>query len=234
MIYAHIMAGGIGRRMGNTPLPKQYLMLGSRPIIVHTIEKFLLNDKFEMIIVSVPETWISYTNEIFEKYKILDSRIHVIAGGKERNDTLEKAIQFISDANGIQLNDSIIVHDAVRPFVTKRIIDDNIKALEEYNAVDTVVPAFDTIVRGSGSVVEEIPNRSLMYQGQTPQSFNIQLFVDNYHKLSDEEKASLTDSAKIMLMSGERVAMVTGDVSNMKVTTLYDLKIARAILSEGH
>lgn len=234
MIYAHIMAGGIGKRMGNTPLPKQFLKLGSKPIIVHTAEKFILNSKFEMIIVSTPEEWIAYTKQIFEKYGLSDERIKIIAGGAERNDTLEKAITFISENNGINAEDKIIVHDAVRPFVSKRIIDDNIKALENYNAVDTVIPAFDTIVKGDGGEIHEIPDRALMYQGQTPQSFNIQHFMNSFANLTVEQKKVLTDSAKISLITGEKVGMVNGDLSNMKITTTYDLKIANAILSEGH
>lgn len=234
MIYAHIMAGGVGKRMGNTPLPKQFLKLGSKPIIIHTVEKFILNSKFDMIIVSTPEEWISYTKQIFGKYHLTDDRINVIAGGAERNDTLEKAISFISKKNVINPEDSIIVHDAVRPFVSKRIIDENIIALDTYNAVDTVVPAFDTIVCGDGKEVQSIPDRAVMYQGQTPQSFNIQHFIDSYAKLDDEQKEILTDSAKISLMSGEHVGMVEGESSNMKITTTYDLKIANAIVSEGH
>lgn len=234
MIYAHIMAGGIGKRMGNTPLPKQFLKLGSKPIIVHTAEKFILNSKFEMIIVSTPEEWIAYTKQIFEKYGLSDERIKIIAGGAERNDTLEKAITFISENNRINAEDKIIVHDAVRPFVSKRIIDDNIKALESYNAVDTVIPAFDTIVKGDGGEIHEIPDRALMYQGQTPQGFNIQHFMNSFAKLTVEQKKVLTDSAKISLITGEKVGMVNGDLSNMKITTTYDLKIANAILSEGH
>lgn len=234
MIYAHIMAGGVGKRMGNTPLPKQFLKLGSKPIIIHTVEKFILNSKFDMIIVSTPEEWIAYTKQIFEKYHLTDDRINVIAGGAERNDTLEKAISFISERNGIHPKDSIVVHDAVRPFVSKRIIDDNIKALENYNAVDTVVPAFDTIVCGNGEEVQSIPDRAIMYQGQTPQSFNIQHFIKSYAQLDDKQKNILTDSAKISLISGEIVGMVNGESSNMKITTTYDLKVANAILSEGH
>ncbi|MCT3053868.1 IspD/TarI family cytidylyltransferase [Leuconostoc mesenteroides] len=234
MIYAHIMAGGVGKRMGNTPLPKQFLKLGSKPIIIHTVEKFILNDQFEMVIISTPKSWIEYTKEILKKYHVSDHRIRVIEGGAERNDTLEKAISFISETNGIKEVDSIVVHDAVRPFVSKRIIDENIKALKSYSAVDTVIPAFDTIVSGNGMEVSEIPDRDSMYQGQTPQSFNILQFINSYSKLSSEQKATLTDSAKIILLSGDRVAMVPGELSNMKVTTPYDLKIANAILSEGH
>jgi 2-C-methyl-D-erythritol 4-phosphate cytidylyltransferase len=234
MIYAHIMAGGIGKRMGNMPLPKQFYKLGSKPIIVHTVEKFILNSQFELIIVSIPKAWIDYTEEIFEKFDVTDARIRIIEGGAERNDTLEKALEFIKETNGINEDDFIVAHDAVRPFVTKRIIDDNINALKEYNAVDTVIPASDTIVRGDGKEVTEIPVRDEMYQGQTPQSFNILKFIESYSKLSDEQKVILSDSAKIVLLSGENVGMVDGDLSNMKITTPYDLRIANAILSEGH
>ena len=167
MIYAQIMAGGIGKRMGNVPLPKQFLMLGSKPIIVHTVEKFILNTEFELILISTPEAWMDYTWDILKKYDINDKRIQVIPGGKERNDTLQNAINYIKEIKGIRDDDSIVAHDAVRPFVTKRIIDDNIEALKFYKAVDTVIPAFDTIVRGDGEEVSEIPIRDEMYQGQT-------------------------------------------------------------------
>lgn len=234
MIYAQIMAGGIGKRMGNVPLPKQFLMLGSKPIIVHTVEKFILNTEFELILISTPEAWMDYTWDILKKYDINDKRIQIIPGGKERNDTLQNAINYIKEIKGIRDDDSIVAHDAVRPFVTKRIIDDNIEALKFYKAVDTVIPAFDTIVRGDGEEVSEIPIRDEMYQGQTPQSFNIKAFQNSFKTLTEEEKAVLSDSAKIVLLNGERVAMVTGELSNIKVTTPYDLRIANAILSMGH
>jgi 2-C-methyl-D-erythritol 4-phosphate cytidylyltransferase len=234
MIYAQIMAGGIGKRMGNTPLPKQFLMLGKKPIIVHTIEKFTLNHKFDWILVSTPEPWMDYTKEIFEKFGVNDERIRIIAGGSERNDTLENAIKYIEEVNGLNEEDIIVTHDAVRPFITKRIIDDNIKGLENYKAIDTVVPAFDTIVRGDGTEISEIPVRDEMYQGQTPQSFQIKALQKSFSKLTLEQKAILSDSCKIVLLGGEKVGMVTGDVSNIKVTTPFDLKIANAIILEGH
>jgi len=234
MIYAHIMAGGIGKRMGNIPLPKQYLTLGNKPIIVHTVEKFVLNSDFNLIIVSTPENWINYTIEIFEKNNLTDERIRIIAGGDERNDNLSKAIQYISDTNGIFDDDVIVAHDAVRPFLTKKIIDDNIKASKNFSAIDTVIPAYDTIVKGDGNEVHEIPVRDIMYQGQTPQTFNIKKFQECFKKLSDSERLTLSDSCKIMLLGGERVGMVEGDSSNIKITTPYDLKIANSIIEYGH
>lgn len=234
LIYAQIMAGGTGKRMGNTPLPKQFLMLASKPIIIHTLEKFILNNEFSLILISTPETWIDYTEEIIQKYGINDSRIRVIAGGKERNDTLMNALNFIESVNELTPDDWIICHDAVRPFITKRIIDDNIEALEYYTAVDTVVPAFDTIVRGNDGQIIEIPVRDEMYQGQTPQSFHILPLKSALTNLSDGEKSTLSDSAKVMLLAGEKVGLVNGEQTNMKITTQYDLKMANSLIVEAN
>lgn len=234
MIYAQIMAGGIGKRMGNVPLPKQFLMLGSKPIIVHTIEKFILQSEFELILVSVPQDWISYTEDVLKKYNILDNRIRIISGGAERNDTLDNALKYIEENTETHENDLLITHDAVRPFITRRIIEDNINALQNYDAVDTVIPAFDTIVEGKNSEVLSIPVRDFMYQGHTPQSFKISSLKESLSKLSIKERQELSDSAKIMLLDGKKVRMVDSETSNIKITTPYDLTIANAILENIH
>lgn len=234
MIYVQIMAGGIGKRMGNVPLPKQFLMLGSKPIIVHTIEKFILHPEFSLILISVPTDWISHTKDVLSKYDILDSRIRVISGGAERNDTLDNALRYISEHTEVNEDDLLITHDAVRPFVTRRIIQDNIKALEQYDAADTVIPAFDTIVQGENGEVTDIPVRNLMYQGHTPQSFRISSLKESLGKLTIKERQTLSDSAKIMLLDGKKVKMVHSEISNVKITTPYDLTIANAILENIH
>jgi len=96
MLYAQILAGGKGTRMGNVGMPKQFLQLGNRPIIIHTLEKFVLNDAFDAIIVSCPENWIQHAKDIIAKY-IHDERVKIIAGGKERNDTLKSGIAMLYD-----------------------------------------------------------------------------------------------------------------------------------------
>ncbi|MEB6087102.1 2-C-methyl-D-erythritol 4-phosphate cytidylyltransferase [Enterococcus casseliflavus] len=231
MLYAQILAGGKGTRMGNVGMPKQFLQLGNRPIIIHTLEKFVLNDAFDAIIVSCPENWIQHAKDIIAKY-IHDERVKIIAGGKERNDTLKSGIAFIHESFGQHDDDVIVVHDAVRPFISRRIIEDNIRLSKTYNAIDTVIPATDTIVRGNGSEVTEIPIRDEMYQGQTPQTFNINVFLDCLNKLSEEDIKTLSDSCKICLLSGEKVGLVEGSTANIKVTTPFDLKIAKAIIEE--
>ncbi len=234
MIYAEILAGGKGTRMGNTEMPKQFLSIGKKPIIIHTLETFLLNPRFNKIIVVTPKQWIQHTNDLINKYLPKDSseRICVCEGGSDRNESIMSGIRYIENTYGINEDDVIVTHDAVRPFLTHRIIEDNINMAIEYGATDTVVPAFDTIVASTdGDTITDIPRRDYMYQGQTPQSFNINKLTSLYNSLTQEEKLILTDAAKIFVVKGEKVKLVNGEVFNIKITTKYDLKLANALLN---
>lgn len=234
MIYAGILAGGIGSRMGNVPLPKQFLELDNKPVIVHTVEKFLLTSEFDKIIIATPQKWISHTKDTLEKYEIYDERIEVIAGGKDRNDTIMSIIESIDKSNEIKDEDVIVTHDAVRPFLTRRIIKENIDNALAHHAVDTVIPAIDTIISSKdGDSIENIPVRSEMYQGQTPQSFNINLLRNTYYKLNEEDKKILTDACKILTVADQKVKLVYGELYNIKITTPYDLKVANSIIKGG-
>jgi len=231
MNYAGILAGGKGTRMGKTDLPKQFLMLGEKPIIIHTIEQFIVADKIDHIVVAVPENWINYTQDIIEKY-CKDDRISVIKGGKERSDTIFNICNYINETFDVTKDDIIVTHDAVRPFITQRIIKDNIEKCQEFGAVDTVIPATDTIVEAKdNTVISNIPVRDNMYQGQTPQSFSILEFMEVSNKLTEEEKEILTDACKIYVLKGKKVGLVKGELYNMKITTMYDLKMANLMLN---
>ncbi len=231
MIYGEILAGGSGTRMGNTEMPKQFLMLGDRPIIIHTIEQFLINQSFSKIIVCCPKEWISHAEDLLEKYSIDTDRVEITAGGTTRNETIINGCKLIEEKYGLTDRDIIVTHDAVRPFVNQRILDDNIKLAKKFDAVDTVVPAIDTIVYSKdGKLITEIPDRKECYQGQTPQTFNIKKLMGLFDTLTKKEKEILTDGCKIFSLKGENVGLVEGEIYNIKLTTLYDLKIARAIL----
>lgn len=153
MVIGAIFAGGIGSRMGSADMPKQYLQLGSKPIIVHTIEKFVVNPGIDRIIVLCPKAWIAHTKDLVKKYlgEAIAEKINVVEGGSTRNGTLENALKFINENFAIDDDSVIVTHDAVRPFVTHRIIDENIEAAKKYGACDTVIPATDTIVRSEDS-----------------------------------------------------------------------------------
>lgn len=234
MIYAEILAGGVGKRMGNVDMPKQYLMLGDRPIIIHTIEQFLLVSEITKIIIGCPKDWIQYTKDIVSKYIGLDDRIVIIEGGKDRNGTIMNACNYIKENYGIKEEDVIITHDAVRPFVDYRIIMDNIKEAKKYDAIDTIIPATDTIVESKdGKIINDIPIRDYLYQGQTPQTFKIDELIKTYDKLTDDEKKILTDACKMFVLKNKKVGFVLGEAYNIKVTTMYDLNLANAILKVG-
>lgn len=235
MIYAGILAGGIGSRMNISNKPKQFLNIGDKPIIIHTIEKFLLSNRIDKIYVGVNPDWSSYLVDIIDKdYPYLNNNLVIVDGGENRNMTIVNIIKEIEKTNGLNENDILITHDAVRPFVSLKMIEDNIDGCLEYGIVDTVVPAFDTIViSDEGKFIDSIPNRSTMYQGQTPQTFNINKFVNYYNNLTEDEKNILTDACKIFVLNNEKVFLVNGDFSNIKITTVTDLKIAKAMIMEN-
>lgn len=233
-VYAAILAGGSGSRMGNPDKPKQFWEMGDRPVIAHTVEKFCLVGEFEKVIVLSPESWIHQTRDILSRFMPqFTDKVVVIAGGAERNDTIMNAIAYIENEHGLAEDDIIVTHDAVRPFVSYRIIQDNIEAARKYGACDTVIPATDTIVQSvDGDVITAIPKRSEYYQGQTPQSFNALRLKALFEELAEEEKSILTDACKILVLKGESVALVRGDVSNMKLTYTNDMRIARAMMED--
>lgn len=234
MIYAVIAAGGVGSRMGNMDKPKQFLMIKDKPIIVHTVEKFFVNSRFEKIIILCPDQWVNYTTELLIKYLPQNDRVVVLKGGSTRNETIMNAIKYIERTDGLDDETIIVTHDAVRPFVTARIIEENIEAALIHGATDTVVPATDTIVESlDGKVIASIPDRSKLYQGQTPQAFKAKKLKELYDGLTEDEKNILTDACKIFSMKGFDVHLIDGEVHNIKITYPYDLRVAKSLLDES-
>ena len=233
MVYGVILAGGVGSRMGGDK-PKQYITVKNKPIIIYTIEKFISVPDFEKVIVLCPKEWVEHTKNLVKKYiePALD-KIVVIEGGATRNETIMNSVDYIAETCGLDKNTIIVTHDSVRPFVTHRIIEENIAACEKYGACDTVIPATDTIVESiDGRKISSIPKRDIMYQGQTPQSFKALRLKQVFDSLTDDEKSILTDAAKILVLKGEPVALVAGETFNIKITYPYDLRIAKSLLED--
>ena len=231
MIFAAVLAGGSGSRMGVTALPKQFLPLGGKPVLIHTLEPFLRIPQIDAVFVLTPPDWIGYTREQLCAH-LPDADVQVIAGGATRNDTLLCAIRYLCEKYPVDEQTILLTHDAVRPFVTDKMIEDNIAAVREDGACDTVIPATDTIVRSTdGTYIADIPTRSELYQGQTPQSFRLLELRRTVESLTPEETESLTDACKIYTVRGKKVRLVAGSPSNMKITYAEDLPLAEAILA---
>lgn len=233
MNYALVLASGKGERMGHTSMPKPYLSLGEKPIVIHTIEQFLINSSIDKIVVCCAEDWANYCKDLIKKHIPNNDIIYVTVGGKTRNESIYNGCKFIEEQFGINSKDVVLTHDAVRPFISQRIIEDNLKKIQEYDAIDTVIPATDTIVSSEdGNKISEIPLRSKMYQGQTPQTFKLNKLISVLESLTEEDKNILTDACKAFVIKDKNVGLVMGEESNIKITKMYDLKIASAILKE--
>ncbi len=231
MIYALLLAGGSGTRMGSDK-PKQFLMLKDKPVFTYAIKTCLENKKINKVIVLTPKDWIDHAKKEIKKY-LKTEEVIVIAGGDTRQDTIMKGANFIEKEYGINDDDIVITHDIVRPFLTDKMLDDNIAAMKDYCAVDTVFKSTDTIVRSKdGDIIDSIPKRIEMYNGQTPQTFNLKKLITIFNSLTKEEENSLTDACKAFVLKGEKVKLVLGGDFNIKITTQKDLKLAELMLNE--
>ncbi len=231
MIYVSILAAG--KNIGNdqSKLPLQFTLLGSKPIIIHTLEKFVIESRIDRIIVVVTNEWVVYTEELIKKWISVPKEIHVIPGGINKNSSIHLAATYINEQWGTDDEDIILNHDAIRPFVTHRIINDNIESAKKNKVSNTVVPTVDTIaVSDNCFTINTIPPKSKMYSEQTPQTFNLKLLIDEYNKVPVEDIEKENDTARFMLNAGHMVYFVLGEYSNIKIITTFDLEVAKAFL----
>lgn len=234
MVFGAILAGGVGSRLG-ADIPKQFLMLGDKPVIVYSLEKFLACPRMDQVFIGVHPDFLEHTRALVAQYVPADAhRVHILSGGGSRNDTLQNIISAIDTLRQDSEEDIILTHDAARPFVTMRMIEENIDAAMEVGAVNTVCPATDTIVISeNGQTVTDIPNKAVMYYGHSPQSFRINMLKRLYSTLTQEEKDILTDACKICCLRGQPVALVRSEYTNLKITTPGDYIIAQAFIADG-
>ena len=229
MIFAGIVAGGTGNRMGAN-MPKQFLDLNEKPILIHTVEKFYAIANIDKIYIGVHPEWVEYCLDLLTRFNLNNNRITVVPGGSDRNSTVFNIVDKINSEYWLSDKDIILTHDAVRPFVTEKIINDNISSAQLYDSCGTYISAVDTIIcSADGETVTTVPARKEMFQAQTPQSFNIIKLKQEYDSLNEEQKSQLTDTCSIFTIKGLPVHIVQGDVSNMKITTVKDFEIAKVI-----
>ena len=232
MIFAAILAGGIGNRVGSSK-PKQFLMVGDKPILVHSIEKFLKVDEIDKIIVSSPKSYINDTQELILNYFGTNDKLIIICGGETRNDTILNSISFIMD-NYDDEDPILITHDAARIFVSPKIIKNSILELENHDASSAVIPAVDVIFESNKQRnLVNIPLRENLVHAQTPQSFKVNKFLEIYYDLSSDEIKKLDEAMMLFYLRGADVSLFDGDSINFKITRPIDLIIAEKILNDN-
>lgn len=229
MNIAVVLASGKGTWIKHTDRPKQFLEIGGKPILCHTVEKFLSCGQIDHVIVAVRVDWIRYTEKLFENQAY--GNISVCKGADNRQESLFKALVYCQEQLHVPEDAIIVSHDAVRPFVTKEIINANIQAMNDAQAITTVIPATDTIIQSTDhAVLTGIMERSQLYQVQTPQTFHLQAYLDIYQTLDASMLSQMTDVSGIFYSQGIPVTLVQGMKENIKITTDEDLKLAEYLL----
>ena len=219
MNIAVILAGGSGTRMGGG-LPKQFLKVAGKKVIEHTIDVFEKNKNIDEIAIVCKSDYIPDMEQIVvnNEYKKVKK---ILQGGKERYHSSLSAIEAYSNDE-----DVLLFHDAVRPLVNNRIIDDCIVAIKEYDAIDVAIPATDTIVQvDEGECICDIPPRKTLRSGQTPQCFKRGVIKKAYDRALADPNFQTTDDCGVVrrYMPDVKIYVVAGEVFNMKVTYMEDL-----------
>lgn len=225
---AIILASGQGSRFG-TVTPKQFIKLAGKPVIQYTIETFERAQAIdEIIIVTLPE-YADQVRRIINK-NLFKKTTKVIIGGKERYDSTWSALQTITDEEA-----NLLIHDAVRPFISERIINECIASLSRHTAVDVVIDAVDTIVEVEDDLIRNIPDRRYLKYGQTPQAFKKTILLSAYKKFMQDKHRIASDDCGIVLryLPDEKIAVVKGDESNFKLTHQQDIYLADNLIKDG-
>ena len=231
MICAAMLAGGIGSRL-KQGIPKQFVKINNKPILVHSIEIFLKVVEFDRIIVSSPKEYINKTKEMMEDYFPHNDKIVVIEGGATRNGTILNSIQYMKNQN-CEKDSILVTHDASRIFVTEELIKDSIKYAIEVGASSPVIPAIDVIFESKEEgKLTNIPLRKNLYHSQTPQSFNIDKFLKIYEDLSQDEITKLDEAMMLFFLRDADVKLFPGDSGNFKITRPFDIVVAESVFKD--
>lgn len=219
--YAIIVAGGKGLRMG-TDIPKQFLPIGGKPVLMRTLETFYSYDRELELILVLPVSQQAYWTGLCHTYSF--SIPHVVAdGGETRFHSVKNGLERIGSAEEEAL---VAVHDGVRPFVAQEVIEECFRAASEKEAVIPVVEIVETVrqVKGGDSQTVDRNDYKLV---QTPQVFHLQLLRTAY---SQDYAPMFTDDASVVEALGRKIFLVKGNRENIKITTPFDMKVANALL----
>jgi 2-C-methyl-D-erythritol 4-phosphate cytidylyltransferase len=217
-----VLAGGVGARMGFS-LPKQLIKIAGKPVVEHTIEALNDSPDIDEIIVMMTPGHLDPILSIRSSGKY-PKLTRVLEGGADRNQTTQLAIQELGDDEV-----KVLFHDAVRPFIDQRIIRDCVRALDEHGAVDTAIPSADTIIEVSDdSFIVDVPARSKLRRGQTPQGFRLSAIRAAYDLARLDPAFTATDDCTVVLRYTPevKIAVVAGSDENMKVTEPIDIAMA--------
>lgn len=219
--YAVIVAGGSGSRMG-TDTPKQFLPIGNAPILMHTIKRFFTSADLVNIVLVLPEEQGERWHQLCSKYSFSIPHL-IVFGGKTRFQSVRNGLNSIGDTEGV-----VAIHDGVRPFISKRVIEEAFQVAKDKGNAIASVEMKDSIrmldKKGSKTV-----NREDFRIVQTPQTFLLSQIRDAFHKAKTD---LFYDDASVAEQAGYKIQLIEGSYENIKITTPEDLAMAEAILKK--
>jgi len=228
---AVILAGGTGQRVGLS-IPKQLLKIAGKAVIEHTLAVFEEAEAIDEVMVLMAPGYVPEVEKIVAKAG-LTKVTRVVEGGSTRNETTERAIALLSEGLAPGEERNVLFHDAVRPLISQRVIADCVAALARYEAVDVAIPSADTIIvtrtHGSdGEFITDVPDRSRLRRGQTPQAFRLSTIRRAYEIAGEDPNFQATDDCSVVLkyLPDVPIHVVPGEEHNMKVTTPVDVFMA--------
>lgn len=223
---ALIFGGGTGSRMKSSSIPKQFLIMNGKPIIIHTIEIFENHPEIDEIVVVCLEPWIDHLNQLLTKYN-LTKVVAVVPGGDSGQDSIYKGLKAVESLHN---NAIVLIHDAVRPNIRSEVITKNIASVKQYNSAITVVSSVETsVVSYDGEFVESVPLRKYDYIGQAPQSFYLEDILKAHEEVRHRGYDGIVDSCTLMKSCGYKLHLIEGNRGNIKITTDEDFYIVRAL-----
>lgn len=232
MNIAIIFAGGRGQRLNGSmdSVPKQFLEINKKPILIHTLQRFQEHKEIDKIYIAVLLDYIEYTENLVKTYH-LDKVERIVIGGETAQDSIYNALKAAEQENP---KDSIVlIHDGVRPVLTSRVISDNIKSVKENGTAITVVPCYETIlISPDGKKPTEVPLRKDTYAAQAPQSFRLEEILEAHKKIREVNGGydNMVDSCTIYHTLGKETHLVKGNFGNIKITTPQDVYILEGVL----
>ena len=228
MNIAIIFAGGVGKRMNAKDLPKQFLMVHGKPIIVHTVEIFQEHPEIDGIVCVCVEDWIDYMEELKFRFR-LDKIGKIVSGGTTGQMSIYNGLKAAEELYGS--NDNVVlIHDGVRPIITNELISENIRCVKEHGAAITCAPAKETVVLvdSENCVIDVIPRNDARI-AKAPQSFLLKEIIEMEEKAISEGKTDMIDSCTLMRHYGRQLYVIEGSSENIKITTPDDFYTFRAL-----
>lgn len=224
-VVALVPAGGLGLRMGGA-VRKQFRLLGGVPLVVHSLRVLQASPVIEAIVLAVPEADLPFCRSDIVDAHRFSKVVKLVAGGAERQDSVRNALAVVDPHVEI-----VVVHDAVRPFLTEKMVHEVVAAARANGAAIIALPMRDTVKQvGPDRIIERTVDRRPLWLAQTPQAFRRE-WLEEAHRKARAEGLAATDDAYLIEQLGRPVAVVEGSGENIKVTRPEDMIIGEAILA---